>query len=288
MVTRSATDGLCLLSRLGAPPGLEPPPGLSQPTCLAEAIKEEERVLRLGLMKLPVWEAAGCVPASPMVKQVHASPDLSYSHTCSTSASDPGDDSYNQESPPPCLLRSSVLPWMPLCPAASLAWRARRLTGPHQPLVKSASSERMSYLAEIAAEMLRNTAKDADIHCRRELRGWGVIARVSADELARSAEPLLAARLEVMRHMSATSGTIALRFRVKTQGFRIAVGFVENEYEACWDAMETGQCCRGQTCRREHPRNIQHLFVAMKLRFKGANLQGGEEGQESEEAAVIG
>jgi len=146
----------------------------------------------------------------------------------------------------------------------------------------------MSYLAEIAAEAMKRAAKDAHIHHHRERRGWAVIARVSADELAHLAEPLTTARREVLHHIRALSGIVPLRYREKTQGFCISIGFVENKYQACWDATKTGQCCRGQTCRWEHPRNIRHLFVVMKLASSGASLQGGEGRQESEEAEVTG
>uniref|UniRef100_A0A7S4SLR3 C3H1-type domain-containing protein n=2 Tax=Alexandrium monilatum TaxID=311494 RepID=A0A7S4SLR3_9DINO len=147
----------------------------------------------------------------------------------------------------------------------------------------------MNYLAKIAAEAMKRAAKDAHVHHHRERRGWSVVVRVSADELAHLAEPLLVARREVLRHTRALAGTVPLRFREKTQGFCISIGFVDDrKYQVCWDAAETGHCCRGQTCRWEHPRNIQHLFVAVKLACSGACLQGGEGGQESEQAEVTG
>jgi len=146
----------------------------------------------------------------------------------------------------------------------------------------------MRYLSEIAAEVLMRAMKVAQVHHLRERRGWSVIVRVSSDELAHLAESLLAAQREVLRHTRALSGTVPLRFREKKQGFCISIGFVENGYQACWDAVKTGQCCRGQACRWEHPRSIRHLFVAVKLASGGASLQGGEGGQESEEAEVTG
>jgi len=221
-----------------------------------------------------------------MVEQVNASLDWSYD----TSTSDHGDDSSHQAPPSTCLLRSTVWTWLPQSPAArlphspaaSLAWRERWPGGPEKPGSENASSESLSYLAQIAAETIKKTTKDAHIHHHRERRGWSVIARVSREELVRFAEPLLAVRREVFRHMRAFSGIVPLRVREKTQGFSISIGSVYNSFHLCWDAAMTGTCCHGQSCHWEHPRNIRHLFVVVKLANKGASLQGGEEEQESQ------
>uniref|UniRef100_A0A7S4SMF2 C3H1-type domain-containing protein n=1 Tax=Alexandrium monilatum TaxID=311494 RepID=A0A7S4SMF2_9DINO len=267
-VLTQLTEGSRPLRRLGPPPGLEPPPGLTELTCPAEAIKEEECPLRFRLPKRVEFEGAGCVPAAPMVEQVDASLDRSYD----TSTSDPGDDSSSQAPPSTRLLR------LPQSPAAG--W-------PEQPSSENANSERMSYLAEIAAETIKKTTKVTHIHHHRERRGWSVIARVPSDELVRFAEPLLAARQEVFRHMRVLPGTIPLRVREKMQGFCINLGFVDSPFQLCWDVAKMGKCCRGQSCNLEHPRNIQQLFVVIKG-LKGLSLQGGEEEQESEQGEVIG
>jgi len=145
----------------------------------------------------------------------------------------------------------------------------------------------MSYLAKTAAWTIENIVKEAHVHRLLERRGWSVIARVSADELVRCAELLLAARHEVLSCTRTLPGTFPVRFREKKQGFCINFGFVENESQACWDVVATGQCCRGKACRWQHPRNNRRLFVAVKLATNGASPQGGEE-QESEEDEAMG
>mmetsp|Transcript_27163 Transcript_27163/g.84490 ORF Transcript_27163/g.84490 Transcript_27163/m.84490 type:complete len:314 (-) Transcript_27163:88-1029(-) len=300
-----------LLSSLGAPPGLEPPPGLTHPTklsltsCLAGFFdNEQERALAIVLVSRALGEKADKSDDAALIAPwlmarrtpLGAKVAPARSDGVSTTASEddqlaPGGAGLPRgsaaEAPPAFRLRSTARPWLPQPPVAGHARAGQWPTWPHRGGSGDfAYTAHMSYLAEAAAWTVERAAEAAHVHRLRERRGWSVIARVSAADLARCAELLTAARREVLRQTQVLPGTFVMRSREKQQGFCISFGFVDDASKACWDAVQTGQCCRGQACRWEHPRNTRRLFVAVKLASKPPDQE--DDAEESDGDATFG
>mmetsp|Transcript_65334 Transcript_65334/g.174105 ORF Transcript_65334/g.174105 Transcript_65334/m.174105 type:complete len:314 (-) Transcript_65334:137-1078(-) len=312
-----AFGGMRHLRQLGVSPGFDPPPGLTHPaqkslaSCLTAFIDDEnERALAFDLLSRALFEKATeslahatVVPwllgqeeiAGKKANKYEVSPATSDCH--STAASDSEEASppvsveqpkgSTAEVPSPFRLRSAARPWLPQSaaqprhtvqqwPAWSYAQNGDLTCNPY-----------VGYLAETAAWTIEQAAKGAHVHRLRERRGWSVIARVSESDLWRCGELIAAARHQVMRQTNMLPGMVILRSREKKQGFCVSFGFVDDVSKACWDMVQTGQCCRRHACRWEHPKNTRRLFVAVKLASSEHAAEGeGEESEGEEEATV--
>mmetsp|Transcript_39016 Transcript_39016/g.74809 ORF Transcript_39016/g.74809 Transcript_39016/m.74809 type:complete len:279 (+) Transcript_39016:68-904(+) len=107
------------------------------------------------------------------------------------------------------------------------------------------------------------------VHVLPEPRGWSIIIRVRAEDMALS-DSVLSCAQETIRQTTEQSGEACLlAFRTKplgakSQGFTTSLVLLGDMSQACWDFLETGQCSRSRHCRWEHPVRKQRLCVVVK------------------------
>jgi len=103
----------------------------------------------------------------------------------------------------------------------------------------------------------------------QERRGWSIIFRVRAEDMALLDSVLLCAQ-ETIRQTTEQSGEACLLacrtnpFKAKMRGFTTTLAPLGDRSRACWDYFATGQCSRHRHCRWEHPVRTQRLSVVVK------------------------
>jgi len=107
------------------------------------------------------------------------------------------------------------------------------------------------------------------VHVLQERRGWSVIIRVRAEDMALSDSVLLCAQ-ETIWHTTEQSGEACLLacrtnpFKAKKQGFTTSIAPLSDRSQACWEFFTTGQCRRSRHCRWEHPVRTERLRMNVK------------------------
>eukprot|EP00419_Tripos_fusus_P022636 CAMPEP_0172699984 /NCGR_PEP_ID=MMETSP1074-20121228/30583_1 /TAXON_ID=2916 /ORGANISM="Ceratium fusus, Strain PA161109" /LENGTH=214 /DNA_ID=CAMNT_0013521285 /DNA_START=112 /DNA_END=753 /DNA_ORIENTATION=+ len=107
------------------------------------------------------------------------------------------------------------------------------------------------------------------VHVLPEPRGWSIIIRVRAEDMAISDNLFLCTQKTIQQttEQSGEACLLAFRtnpFRTKSKGFTSILVPLGDMSQACWDFLETGQCSRSRHCRWEHPVRKQRLCVLVK------------------------
>jgi len=107
------------------------------------------------------------------------------------------------------------------------------------------------------------------VHVHPDRRGWSIIVRVRAEDMALSDSVFLCAQETIWQttEQSGEACLLACRtnpFKAKSNGFTTILVPLGDMSQACWDFFATGQCSRYRHCRWEHPVRKQRLCVVVK------------------------